>query len=75
MKKIKEELPYVPNRITRTYNDTIIGGVCGGMCDYYGMNPTFLRLLWFLSIFCYGIGIALYIIAWIMLPSDSNSDW
>ena len=73
MKKNKEEeIMYPPNRIIRTYNNTIVAGVCGGISEYFMINLTFLRLLWSLSIFCYGLGLVLYIIAWIMLPSDSN---
>jgi phage shock protein PspC (stress-responsive transcriptional regulator) len=58
------------DRIIRTYDNTIIGGVCGAISDHFGISPYFVRTLWFISIFCYGFGIAMYILLWILLPSD-----
>jgi len=63
------------NRIIRTYENTTIGGVCGSIADYFDINPYFVRTLWFISIFCYGFGIATYILLWILLPSDKIRYW
>jgi Putative stress-responsive transcriptional regulator len=48
-----------------------LGGVCGGIGEYFGIDPTIVRLLWFLSIFLSGAGILAYIVAWIVMPRQS----
>ena len=48
--------------------DSIIGGVCAGIADYYHIDPTLIRLLWILFIFGFGTGILAYLIAWIIIP-------
>lgn len=45
-----------------------IGGVCGGIGEYFNIDPTFLRLIWIVLIFCAGTGLLAYIIAWILIP-------
>lgn len=51
-----------------------LGGVCGGVGEYFGIDPTIVRLLWFLSIFLSGIGILAYFIAWIIMPRYGCSE-
>lgn len=60
----------IENRVIRRYDHSILAGVCSGIGDYFGIDPVFLRILWSLSIFFYGIGILLYAVCWICLPSD-----
>ena len=54
-----------------------LGGVCGGLGEYFGIDPTIVRLLMFLSIFLSGIGILAYFIAWIVIPryGCSRNNW
>lgn len=54
-----------------------IGGVCGGIGEYFGIDPTIVRLLWFLSIFLEGIGLLAYFIAWIVIPrrNGCRNNW
>lgn len=49
-----------------------IGGVCGGLGEYFGIDATIIRILWFLSIFLDGIGLLAYFIAWIVMPKHSH---
>ncbi len=58
----------------RFYKDTEnekIGGVCAGIADYFAIDPTIVRMIWVLFSLYYGIGVLLYIAAWIVLP-DKN---
>lgn len=48
--------------------DKKIGGVCGGVGEYFGIDPTFIRLLWIIFIFIGGSGLLAYIIAWAIIP-------
>ena len=54
-------------RLTKSY-DRKLCGVCGGIADYFGVDPTLIRLLWVLLVLCAGIGILAYIIAAIIMP-------
>ncbi len=55
-------------RLYRSKNNSMIAGVCGGLGEYFDMDPTFIRLLWILFILAGGSGILAYIIAWIVIP-------
>ena len=53
----------------------MIGGVCGGIAEWLGWNPTIVRIGYvLLSIFSAAFpGILVYLILWIIMPSpDSN---
>ena len=49
-----------------------IFGVCGGLAEYFEVDPTVVRLIWALLIFCAGTGFLAYIIAALVLPNDYN---
>lgn len=55
-------------RLYRSKRNRMIGGVCGGVGEYFNVDPTFVRLLWVLLTFAYGSGVLVYIIAWIIIP-------
>lgn len=43
-------------------------GVCGGIAEYFNMDPTIVRLIWVLAVFFAGCGILAYIIAAFVMP-------
>jgi len=56
------------------YKDTenkMLGGVCAGLADYFAIDPTIVRLVWAVFAMLYGIGVLIYIAAWIVFP-DKN---
>jgi phage shock protein C len=55
-------------KLMRSSTDKKLGGVCAGLADYFDLDPTIVRLLWFLAVFCAGTGFLVYIILWIVLP-------
>lgn len=55
-------------RLYRSRKDSTIGGVCGGLGEYFGIDPTFIRIVNVLLIFVDGIGLWGYLIAWIIIP-------
>ncbi len=59
-------------RLYRDPDNAIIGGVCGGLSAYFGVDPTLLRVLFALSVFA-GFGIMLYIILWIVVPKAKTT--
>ena len=54
-------------RLYRSRNDQIIGGVCGGIAEYFDIDPTLIRILMALFII-FGIGLIVYIVLWIIIP-------
>lgn len=55
-------------RLYRSKNNCMIAGVCGGLGEYFDIDPTFIRLLWIVFTLAGGSGILAYIIAWIAIP-------
>ena len=49
-------------------NNKMIGGVCAGIADYLGLDPTIVRIVRVLMLFFAGFGILLYLILWIIMP-------
>jgi phage shock protein PspC (stress-responsive transcriptional regulator) len=59
------------NKLYRSKKNRIIAGVCGGIGEYFKVDPTLIRLLWLLiSIVGAGSGIVAYIVAWIIIPQE-----
>lgn len=59
-------------KLYRSTKNRMLGGVCGGIADYFGIDPTIIRLLYLvLSIFtaCFP-GLLLYIICLFVMPND-----
>lgn len=58
-------------QLYRSRNNRMIAGVCGGIGDYFNIDPTIVRILWAaFSIFSAGAGIVAYIIALIVIPEE-----
>jgi phage shock protein C len=62
-----------PQRLTRTIQDKMLGGVCGGLAKYFKLDPTLVRLGYvFLSIISAAFpGLLIYIIMWIIVPTEN----
>ena len=59
-------------RLYRSKSDRMIWGVCGGLAEYFDVDPTLIRIIAVLSIFISGAGILAYIIMAIVIPSESS---
>jgi len=58
-------------RLTKSKKDRMLFGVCGGLGEYFDIDPTFIRLA-FAILALQGIGIVIYIILAIIMPSDKS---
>ncbi|MBM7558395.1 PspC domain-containing protein [Marinitoga litoralis] len=54
----------------RSKTDKMLGGVCGGLAEYFNVSSTLVRLIWLALILIDGVGLIIYIIAWIVIPED-----
>ena len=59
-------------RLYRSKEDRMIAGVCGGIAEYFSIDPVWVRLIMVLLVFIDGIGILAYIIAWIIVPENPS---
>ncbi len=55
-------------RLYRSRSDIMIAGVCSGLADYIGIDPTIVRLIFLLLLFAALGGFWLYILLWIIMP-------
>jgi phage shock protein PspC (stress-responsive transcriptional regulator) len=58
----------ITKRLMRSSRDKKIAGVCGGLAEYFEVDPTIVRVVWLLAVFFAGSGFLVYIILWIVLP-------
>ena len=57
-------------RLYKSATNKMICGVCGGIGEYFGIDPTLVRLAWALFCVLGGSGILVYIVAAIVIPPD-----
>ena len=55
-------------RLYKSNENKMIDGVCGGIAEYFNMDPTLIRLGWVMVCALGGSGIIAYIIAAIIIP-------
>jgi phage shock protein C len=60
-----------PKRLYRTRDDQMIGGVCGGIARYLGVDPTLVRVAAVLAlVFAFPAALIGYLLAWAIMPSS-----
>jgi len=65
--------PYtMERRLTRSKTNHMLFGVCGGLGEYFGIDPTLVRLAFVLLTLANGIGLVIYIILAIIMPSGKS---
>jgi phage shock protein PspC (stress-responsive transcriptional regulator) len=61
-------------RIYRSNKEYIIAGVCGGLAQYFKVDPTLVRLIFILLSFGGGSGVLIYLILWLVLPVEPKDN-
>ncbi|MEM0986741.1 MAG: envelope stress response membrane protein PspC [Pseudomonadota bacterium] len=66
-----------PTRYKRSRTDRVIAGVCGGIADRFGWDPTVVRILAVVGFFfMFGpLIIMAYIVTWLITPSRTRADY
>ncbi|MBM3326291.1 MAG: PspC domain-containing protein [Calditrichaeota bacterium] len=64
---MNEQTPPV-KRLFRSNENRVIAGICGGLGEYFSIDPVAVRLAWIVLILFGGSGILLYILAWLLMP-------
>lgn len=56
-------------KLRRSSADSMIGGVCGGLAEYFELDPTLVRVAYVLLTICTAFsGTLAYILLWIIMP-------
>lgn len=58
----------------RSHANRVLGGICGGLGEYFGIDPVLVRLVWLLLILFGGLGLILYPIAWLIIPLEPEAE-
>ncbi|HEY5806057.1 MAG TPA: PspC domain-containing protein [Candidatus Saccharimonadales bacterium] len=69
---MNQDLNSHPKKLYLSSKDKKIFGVCGGIADYFGADPTVVRLAWILATVLTGVapGVLAYIVAAIVMPKE-----
>ncbi|HPE41073.1 MAG TPA: PspC domain-containing protein [Bacteroidales bacterium] len=57
-------------KFIRSNTNRRIAGVCGGLADYFNIDPTLVRVLFVVFTLAGGSGILIYIATWILTPEN-----
>jgi phage shock protein C len=61
------------NSLRRSRHNRVVAGVCGGLGEFFGISSFWFRLAFLIAFIPGGVpGLALYLLAWIIIP-NSNS--
>jgi phage shock protein PspC (stress-responsive transcriptional regulator) len=62
----------VENKLYRSRTERMLFGVCGGLGKYLGIDPTIIRIILVLLVFCGGIGLLAYIVMSFLVPLEAS---
>ena len=74
---LKAGLPAEQGMRTRLHissSDRKIAGVCGGLGEYFALDPVFFRVGFVVLAFTCGVGIFLYFVLWVLVPRAPAPD-
>ncbi|HWD45778.1 MAG TPA: PspC domain-containing protein, partial [Actinomycetota bacterium] len=57
-------------KLYRSRTDRKLGGVCGGLAEYFNLDPTLLRVLFVVLAVLGGSGLIIYLAMWILVPNQ-----
>ena len=61
-------------RLGKSSTNKVISGVCGGVAEYFNIDPTIVRLVWAAFTLFGGSGLILYILCAILMPYGTYDD-
>jgi phage shock protein PspC (stress-responsive transcriptional regulator) len=59
-------------KLYRSSRGKVIAGVCAGLGEYFEIDPVLVRALFVIALFSGGIGVTLYFVLWIIMPSEET---
>lgn len=59
-------------RLTRSPTESMVAGVCGGLAEYFNIDPVIVRLIFVLVTLTSGLGLPVYLVLWVLMPRAST---
>lgn len=60
------------SKLTRSRNDRVFSGVCGGLARYTGLDVTIVRFLFVLGLLFFGFTPIVYLALWALMPEEEG---
>lgn len=60
-------------RLYRSKADRKLGGVCGGLAEYFGIDPIVFRIGFILVSLAYFLGVVVYLLMWWLVPEKTDA--
>ena len=57
-------------KLRKSKTDRKICGLCGGIAEYFGIDPIWIRLLWAIMVFVFGTGVVLYFVFALIMSDE-----
>lgn len=57
-------------KLYKSRSNRMLAGVCGGIAEFFNIDPTLVRIAWVILVFAFGTGILAYILAAIIMPES-----
>ena len=67
------EQPTAPRPLRRRGDDRVLGGVASGLADYFNVDPLLIRIGFVGLMVFNGLGLGLYLLAWLLVPTDTDN--
>lgn len=61
-------------KLFRSRENKVIAGVCGGIAEYFNIDPLIIRISWIAAILFGGVGIIAYVIAIFIIPENTGQE-
>lgn len=59
-------------KLYRSRKERKLAGICGGIAEYFDIDPTIVRLGFIIAAICVGCGLLAYLICWIVMPEQPS---
>lgn len=60
-----------PKVLRRSRGESIVAGVCGGLGEFFGINPWWFRAAFLIALIPGGVpGVGAYVLLWIIIPKE-----
>jgi phage shock protein C len=60
-------------KLYRSRTERWLAGVCGGLGEYFGIDPTLVRVIFVLFALTFGSGFLIYLVLWIIIPLEPET--
>jgi len=62
-----------PKKLYRSQKNRVFAGVCGGLGEFFNVDPTWIRLLFVLFLLAGGTALIVYLIMWLVVPEAPSA--